>query len=202
MDRKHNFNHMGSSKKSILIINASLSGSKGNTARILSVASKSLSKRFSVKTVSLLDSSYSKIRSEIKKSSGIIVGTGTHWESWSSRLQKFLEDATPDEGSDVWMGKPCAIVVTMHSFGGDGVSSRLMSVLNCLGAYVPPMCRMVYSFVGQESMKNKKGGLLDDIWCKEDVALVCHNLSEAVSGSSAWESWKVDRKNTNKVWVE
>ena len=85
----------------------------------------------------------------LRQANGIVFVTGTYWDSWGSPLQKFLEDLTPWECSDVWLGKPAAVVVSMQEVGGKAVLSRLQGVLSSLGCIIPPCSGMVYSHVGQ-----------------------------------------------------
>lgn len=190
-------------KKPFLIINAALGGNSGNTAKLLKIAERKLSKNFDVDVVCLKEGvSYKSCREKIRKSVGFIIGTGTHWESWSSLLQKFIEDATPDEGSKVWLGKPCGLIVTMHATGGSGVLTRLMATMNLMGCYTPPICAMSYSLAEHIALSSEKRGLAHDFWSPHDVETICYNLVEAINGTRNWKFWRVDKAHSHDVWLK
>ena len=188
--------------KTILIINGSLAGRSGNTAKILEKLKKKLPKEFKIDQVCLKDKNgYEACRKKIKKSDGIVLGTGTHWSSWSSVFQGFLEYMTKYPDCDEWgLGKPCAVIVTMHSVGGDGVMSKTVNMMNMVGAYVPPFCAMTYSLVNQIALKHMKSNLYDELWSLDDLDTVCNNLSEAVKGTNKWKSWNFTKNKPNKIY--
>src|SRR5688500_4181217 len=101
--------------KNILIVNAGLNGATGNTAALLRVAEHALSGHAVTTRVLATGIRYADIRSELQAAAALVIGTGTHWDSWSHLLQQFLEEATEDEGTAVFLGKPTAVFVTMHS---------------------------------------------------------------------------------------
>ncbi|MEK6878085.1 MAG: NAD(P)H-dependent oxidoreductase [Nanoarchaeota archaeon] len=188
-------------KKNILIINAALNGSTGNTAQLLKIAERKLRQSFEVDTVCLNNRiTFDKCISKIKNASGFIIGTGVHWNGWSSLLQKFLESATPTEGKEMWLGKPCGFIVTMHSVGGIEVLSRLITTMNLMGCFTPPACGMSYSLAEHKSRKSKFNENI--FWDSSDINIVCHNLSEAINHSNSWKFWKVDRSHINDVWLK
>ena len=114
------------SKRRVLVLNAALNGREGNTAVLLRRAMKSLSPAVEVTECVLAETpAYADVREGLLAADAFVIGTGTHWDSWSHLLQKFLEDGTLDEGTPVWLGKPAAVLVTMHSVGGKAVLSRL-----------------------------------------------------------------------------
>ncbi len=137
----------------------------------------------------------------IRDADGILIGSGTHWDSWSSHLQSLLEHATPTEGTDLWLGKPVAIIITQHAVGGKAVLSRLQGVLSTFGCLIPPMSGLVYSLVNQESLRANGNGS-DDVWCRDDIDTICHNLFTAARGKRTWKAWPVDRKNYRARWID
>jgi chromate reductase, NAD(P)H dehydrogenase (quinone) len=190
------------SKPKILIVNGSRLGSKGNTNKLLSFAKKLLDKKAVVSIIVLRDTPKETVLKKIKASDGLLIGTGTHWDSWSKYLQAFLEYATGSETTKTWLGKPAAVLISEHSVGGKGVLSRLQGVLVTYGCMIPPLSGMVYSLVGQKTtLVGGKGA--DDVWAYEDVKIICHNLVEAVTASkqAEWCKWEVGKGNYEEVWV-
>ncbi len=220
----------------LLLLNASLTGDAGNTAVLLSHAHRLLARRATVESLTLAASftSTSVSRSQLsalsssllpvsqpsalnpqllgalQRADGFLLGTGTHWDSWSSVLQKFLEDATPHEGTALWLGKPAAVVVTEHSVGGKAVLSRLQGVLITLGCTLPPMSGLVLSRAALLAAEHAPDpATTSDFWCEADLRVVCHNLAEAarVSLSGAkpdhprWRTWPVDRRDFSARWL-
>ncbi len=187
----------------ILIVNGSCGGAHGNTAVLLDLAVQCLSTRATVSQLNLTDDfSSDRARELLKASSGFVFGSGTYWDSWGSPLQKFLEEMTPTEGSDLWLGKPAGVIVTTHSVGGKGVLSRLQGVLNTFGAAIPPMSGLVYSTVNHLALKQGESALTDDLWRPDDIKVVCHNLLEACANGKNWIAWPVDRASFGARWLE
>lgn len=187
--------------KNFLLINGSLSGSDGNTAVLMSYAADRLAKHGSVRWLNLSEGvSVTRAEQELQACSGIMIATGTYWDSWGSPLQKFFEDMTHTEGSACWLGKPVGVVVSMHSVGGKGVLSRLQGVLNTFGAIIPPMSGMVYSAVADLALQATDHTITKDLWRPSDLDIICHNLIESCNGSRQWRSWPVDRENLSGLW--
>lgn len=201
----------------ILILNAALAGGEGNTAVALEKLRRALARggKVEVRVVVLAGEndgaredaesgvkSFAEVKAGLAWAEGFAIGTGTHWDSWSSVLQRFLEEATESEGTKLWLGKPAACVVTEHSVGGKGVLSRLQGVLVTLGCMVPPMSGVVLSKSTQMAMERKgaKTGA-EDFWCADDLKIVAHNLVEAVKGARRWKAWPVDREDFAKRWM-
>ncbi len=185
----------------VLVVNAGLNGARGNTAVLLARVAAHLSPRVSVVTVTLAEGGgYAAVRRELQQADAFVVGTGTHWDSWSHLLQQMLEEATVDEGTALWLGKPAAVVVTMHSVGGKGVLSRLQGVLNTFGCAIPPMSGLVYSLANQAAIEASAPGT-DDLWCLEDVAVVCDNLLTALGLHAAYRAWPTDRARFAERWI-
>lgn len=185
----------------ILILNAALNGRNGNTAVLLDRAAEFLRPFAEVRVLYLAeDYIYARVREELMAARGIIVGTGTHWDSWSSMLQRFLEDTTPDEGEAAWFAKPAGVLVSMHSVGGKGVVSRLQGVLSTLGCLIPPMSGMAYSYANQTAL-SAPGALAGDLWSLEDVDTVAWNVLTAALNEKDYRKWPVDRTRAGDKWI-
>ena len=217
----------------VLLLNASLAGDAGNTAVLLARAHRLLARRATVESLTLASHPGSTFEAPSRHSSagatadqpsnlssqlvralqradGLLIGTGTHWDSWSSVLQKFLEDATPHEGTALWLGKPAAVVVSEHSTGGKGVLSRLQGVLVTLGCTLPPMSGLVLSRAALLASQHAPDpATTADFWCEADLRVVCHNLAEAARVSlpgatpplTRWRTWPVDRHDFHARWI-
>lgn len=204
----------------LLLINASLAGEAGNTAVLLAQARRLLARRATVESLTLvalpsgsvsqLSALNPQLLAALQRADGFLLGTGTHWDSWSSVLQKFLEDATPHEGTALWLGKPAAVVVSEHSVGGKAVLSRLQGVLVTLGCTLPPMSGLVLSRAALLAAKHAPDpATTSDFWCEADLRIVCHNLAEAARVSLAgakpprprWRTWPVDRRYFSARWL-
>ena len=193
----------------LLLLNASLAGDAGNTAVLLARARQLLARRASVESLTLAkNNDFAAVQTHLQHADGFLFGTGTHWDSWSSLLQKFLEDATPAEGTKLWLGKPAAVVVSEHCVGGKGVLSRLQGVLVTLGCTLPPMSGMVLSRAAVIAAKHDAAAARD-FWCVDDLRVVCHNLAEAARASlldaspstPRWKTWPVDREDFAARWL-
>ena len=188
----------------LLLLNAALAGDAGNTAVLLAEAQALLTPHAEVAFVTLAGPGapdFAALRPQLETADGFLFGTGTHWDSWSSVLQKFLEDATPAEGTALWLGKPVAVVVSEHSTGGKGVLSRLQGVLVTLGCTLPPMSGLVLSRAAMLAARHDAQAA-QDFWCRDDLAVVCHNLAEAAAGTRHWKTWPVDRSDFAARWLE
>ena len=191
------------SRPRLLLLNASLAGDVGNTAVLLAEAQALLAPHAEVAAVTLAGPNapdFAALRPNLETADGFLFGTGTHWDSWSSVLQKFLEDATHAEGTALWLGKPAAVVVSEHSTGGKGVLSRLQGVLVTLGCTLPPMSGLVLSRAALIAARHDPAAA-SDFWCRDDLAVVCHNLVEAAAGTRRWKTWPVDREGFADRWV-
>ncbi len=197
---------------SILILNGSPSGSKGNCEvliRNLSAQFKrdSDGKKEEVQVVHLTEIKWTaaetkKVFAIIEKAHGFIFVTGTYWDSWGSPLQMFLENVTPLEGRPAFLGKPAVVLVLNHSVGGKGVLSRLQGVLSTLGCLIPPMSGMVYSWVSQQALKKASvGETQSDLWSLEDLTQILENFKKALQIKVKWTSWPVDRNDYRKIWL-
>jgi multimeric flavodoxin WrbA len=173
----------------ILIINGSLGGAGGNTAVMLRRLEKEFQPRADLRTLELL-----------AWCDGLVFSTGTYWDSWGSPLQKFLEEMTGTEATELWLGKPAAVLVTMHSVGGKAVLSRLQGVLNTLGCAIPPMSGFVYSLSNQLALATPSD-FADDFWRLDDLQSIAENLLRAAAARAVYASWPVDRQDPRRRWI-
>lgn len=221
-------NPMPARRPHLLLLNASLAGDAGNTAILLARARRLLARRATVESLTLaprIDHSVShlsslnarlrvgvgpQLRAALTRADGFLLGTGTHWDSWSSVLQKFLEDATATEATKLWLGKPAAVVVSEHSTGGKGVLARLQGVLVTFGCSIPPLSGLVLSRAAVLAAKHAPDPTTtNDFWCETDLRIVCHNLAEAARTSlpgakpelPRWRKWPVDREGFAARWL-
>ena len=194
----------------LLLLNASLAGEQGNTAVLLARAKYMIAQRATVEIVTLGAGdgmTFEELRPQLESADGFLFGTGTHWDSWSSVLQRCLEEATPAEATALWLGKPAAVVVSEHSVGGKAVLSRLQGVLVTLGCLIPPMGGMVVSKAVRIAAAFDATAARD-LWIDEDLAVVCDNLAEAARASqpgaspAQWKAWSVERDDISARWVE
>ena len=192
----------GSSLPVVTVLNGGIGGAGGNTAVILEELAGVLRGRAEVFLVNL-ERGFDKaeVRAQITRSAGLVFGTGTYWDSWGSPLQKFLEEVTDWEGGAEWLGKPAAVIVTMHSVGGKGVLSRLQGVLSTLGCAIPPMSGLVCSMVNQLALDGERTEFHDDLWSREDLKIVGENLLVAIGGGENWTKWSVDAQTPRRLWV-
>jgi hypothetical protein len=196
--------------RSVLVINGGLGGRSGNTAvlldRLVSHLSDCRMRRVNLASwgpALAISGRLAKFGNRLLADvDGFVFGTGTYWDSWGSPMQRFLEAMTRFEGGDIFLGKPAAVVVTMHSVGGKEVLSRLGGVLNTMGMWMPPMCGMVYSTVNHLLLRNGLGSdWAEDVWSLEDLAVIAHNLQQAMDGGRDWIGWPVDRKPPGRRWI-
>ncbi len=201
----------------VLLVNGSPSGKHGNTAHVLGQIAVHLQLGAAVESLVLMDGhDPNLLEARVRESDGFVFATGTYWDSWGSPLQRFLESLTSIEASDAWLGKPAAVLVTMHSVGGKGVLSRLQGVLNTLGLLLPPLTGWVYSAAAQAAiarLESRHHGDLDpamlvqamiaeDLWRLADLEIVAHNLLAALYRTNNWKAWSVDREAFDVRWIE
>jgi chromate reductase len=106
-------------------------------------------------------------------------------------MQRFLEVMTAFETSDLFVGKPVGVVVTMDSVGGSDVAERLLGVFSTLGCFVPPLTMLVVSRLATE-LRDVAGN--DDVWQVDDADALVQNLVLAMNAAAVpWRSWPVVR---------
>lgn len=192
--------------KNILIVNGSLGGSRGNTSVLIDEAKKLIALHGGNVDILHLEelegSGESDVARQLSWANGFIFTTGTYWDSWGSPMQKFLESCTQYEASNVFLFKPAAVMVSMHSVGGKSVLSRLQGVLNTIGLAIPPMSGLVYALSTHLAMQSEDKTFNEDFWSMEDVEIVVHNLMTAVTKKYEYKAWPVDRKDPKRRWLQ
>ncbi len=191
--------------KKLLVIDGSLQGKDGNTTRLTHFLLAELQSKISIDYLEL-KACRNMVDEEqrFRAADGFVFTTGTYWQSWSSYAQRFFEEVTLWEGTDIWLGKPMCTLVTMHSVGGLEVLSRLQANFLLLGAFIPPMCGLVYSYVNHRAFavpEKEHEGL--DMWGLQDVPVVAHNLLEAINKTHNYRSWEVDVQTAaGRIWLK
>lgn len=188
----------------VLAIQAGLGGTTGNGAILLAHALEHLAPHAELETAVLATApGFAPHRDAIARADAIVIATGTYWDGFSSHLQRFFEEATETEGTDLWLGKPIACLVSAHSAGGKAVLSRLQGVLVTLGASIPPMGGLVVTLAAQIAIDHATPEEAADLWCVADLEVVCHNLLVAArtADRAAYRAWHVDRRDPMRVWL-
>lgn len=187
----------------ILILNGSLGGADGNTSHLVSKMVFLLSAHAELRVVHLSEEGApgsGEWEKQLSWADGFVFTTGTYWDSWGSPLQKFLEEVTGSEAGPAWLGKPAAVLVTMHSVGGKGVLSRLQGVLNTLGCSIPPMSGFVYSLVNHLALRCGSS-FAQDFWQLADLEAIAENLRAAIAARPPVRAWPVDREDPRRLWI-
>lgn len=187
---------------SVLILNAGLAGSGGNSAVVARRCSELL-EALGVRhqRVVLRDAAPGEARAALERAERLVFVTGTYWGGFSSLLQQLLEELTPTEASELWLGKPAAVLVTAHQVGAQSVLFRLQGVLVTLGCLVAPMSGVVISKLG-EALRARAPELCDDVWGLEDVATALHNLLAVPFAPRAFRAWSVDHEHFAETWLD
>ncbi len=193
--------------KKILHLIASLEGKAGNTYKLIGDLKNSLPAGFEIKEIELL--SLSKLTSADYKTKileiftdidALVISTGTYWDSWSSHLQRFLEESTFLEASPLVFSKPASIIVSMHTVGGKEMLSRLQGVLSTQGYLIPPQSSLVLSYLAEKNL-NDNDSFADDFWTKKEIPLIMKNLCAFIDIKTTATPWEVDQKDPKRVWA-
>src|SRR5437868_13680976 len=133
----------------LLLLNGSLRGSTGNTARLLERAQRFLPADWQSETLSLPEYSgtIEGLAERLLAADAFLIGTGVYWGSWGSPLQRFLEVMSAYELSPCFLGKPAGAVVSADSVGGLDIAQRLLGAFSLLGCVIPPLSTVVVSRV-------------------------------------------------------
>jgi multimeric flavodoxin WrbA len=153
---------------SLLLVNGSLRGARGDTAAAFAhVTRRAVARGVEVDELVLadVDGAASAVIDRVKRADAMIVGTGAVWSSPSSVMMRFLEVLTPHELE--FLGKSAGVVVSMDSTGGVECGSRLMMALNLMGFALPPCSLVVLA---------RNGGDDDDVWSTKDLAVLVDNV--------------------------
>lgn len=179
----------------LLILNGSLRGQTGNTGRVTEILARLANARGLDGTVLTLAEPRPRHRWEaaMREADALFVLTGAYWGSCGSVLQGWLEEATPHEGTDLFLGKPVAVGITSDSVGGLGVALRLIYALNCFGCVLPAQGMVIISRVANELIR-ERGDLhpdVQDVWGARDLATALDHL--LATPRIEYESWDVER---------
>jgi hypothetical protein len=187
---------------SVLIINAGLAGAQGNS-QVVAERCADLLRELGVphETLLLQGAAPGAARAALARAERLVVISGTYWGGFSSLLQQLFEELTPTETSELWLGKPAAVLVTAHQVGAQSVLFRLQGVLVCFGCLIPPLSGVVISKVG-EALRQRAPELCDDVWGLEDVATALSNLLAAPLTPGVFRAWPVDREHFAERWLE
>ncbi len=191
----------------LLLLDASLAGPGGNSSALLDrLATRLAAPDITLDRAALAGpgaADFPALAPRLRAAHGFVIATGTHWDSWSSPLQKFLEDATPAEATPLWLGKPAAVLVTEHSVGGKAVLSRLQGVLVTLGCALPPLSGLVLSRAARLARQHTPDArATEDFWSEDDLEIIAHNLLAALRQAPApWRAWPVDRADYRARWL-
>jgi len=190
-----------------------MGGRTGNTSMLLKKIKRMLLKingEVKIKIVHLHPSfCWNTVKRNIKKADGLILATGTYWDSWGSPMQLLFEKMTVLEGSKYLVGKPACAIVTMHSVGGKEVCSRILGNLVSLGCMVPPFAGFAYSYADHVAHKSRTSGkkLLDDVWHIQDLEALLTNLLAAANASPkpqyhVWDFLNTTAFDPTTVWLK
>ncbi|MCB9593159.1 MAG: NAD(P)H-dependent oxidoreductase [Sandaracinaceae bacterium] len=185
------------------VVNAGRGGAGGNSAALCQLAAAHLTdRRVEVEVVTLAEiPGFAPHRGAFERADLLVFATGTYWDAWSSKLGELLEEATPTEGTALWLGKPVCVLVSAHEVGGKGVLSRLQGVLVTMGCLVPPMSGVVVNRSSDIARAHATPGEADDLWGPADVEVAIHNVVEAARGTRGWRAWDVDRERFAERWL-
>lgn len=187
---------------SVLILNAGLGGGQGNSQIISTRCAEILEQRGVLYEILVLrDAVPGDVPAALERAERLVIVTGTYWGGVSSLLQQLLEELTPTETSQLWLGKPAAVLVSAHQVGAQSVLFRLQGVLVTFGCSLPPLSGVVISKVG-EALRARAPDLCEDVWGLEDVATALHNLVAAPFLPRSYRIWPVDREHYADRWLE
>jgi NAD(P)H-dependent FMN reductase len=186
---------------SVLILNAGLGGRAGNSQVVAEHAARWLQQRgVPHRLLTLRDAPGGDVPAALERAERLVFVSGTYWGGFSSLLQQLLEELTPSETSELWLGKPAAVFVTAHQVGAQSVLHRLQGVLVTLGCALPPLSGVVISKVG-EALRDRAPELCDDVWGLSDVETALHNLLASPYSPRAFRVWPVDREHYGQRWL-
>ena len=186
---------------SVLIVNAGLAGSQGNSEVVAQHSAERLrALGVAHERLVLRDAPPGAARAALERAQRLVFVTGTYWGGFSSLLQQLFEELTPTEGSALWLGKPAAALVTAHQVGAQSVLFRLQGVLVTLGCAIPPMSGVVISKVA-EALRARAPELCADVWGLEDVGVALHNLLAPAYEPAIFRAWPVDSQHYAERWL-
>lgn len=177
----------------LLLLNGSLRGSDGNTARLLQRASDMLPPDWQADTLCLADyrGTVQALAERLTSAHAFLIGSGVYWGSWASPLQRFLEVMSSFELSPCFLGKPAGALISADSVGGLDVAQRLLGAFSLLGCLVPPLSSVVLSRAACAATAADPEANAD-VWQFDDIEVVVNNLVVAKTLTrAAWSTWPV-----------
>ena len=179
----------------LLLLNGSLRGGDGNTARFLQRAAAALPKSWQAETLCLSEyrGTVEALADRLSNADAFLIGSGVYWGSWGSPLQRFLEVISSYELSACFLGKPAAAVISADSVGGLDVAQRLLGAFSLLGCLLPPLSSVVLSRTACAATAADAEANAD-VWQLEDLEVVVNNVVLAQAfARTAWATWRVRR---------
>jgi chromate reductase len=187
---------------SVLLINAGLGGRCGNSQVVAEHCSKILTGLGVAHEIAVLEGARpGAVQAAIARAERLVFVSGTYWGGFSSLLQQLFEELTPTEASELWLGKPAAVLVTAHQVGAQSVLFRLQGVLVTFGCLVAPMSGVVITKVG-EGLRARAAELCGDVWGLDDIATALHNLLAVPFAPATFRAWPVDREHYAERWLD
>jgi len=177
----------------LLLLNGSLRGAQGNTARLLQRAARALPASWHAEALCLADyrGTVEALAERLSSADAFLIGSGVYWGSWGSPLQRFLEVISSYELSRCFLGKPAGSLISADSVGGLDVAQRLLGAFSLLGCLLPPLSSVVLSRAAcAASAADPEANA--DVWQLEDLEVVVQNLVLAQAFAVAtWSTWPV-----------
>jgi len=176
-----------------MLLNGSLRGTDGNTARLLRRAALALPVTWRTDALCLAEyaGTVEALAERLLSADAFLIGSGVYWGSWGSPLQRFLEVITSYELSKCFLGKPAGAVISADSVGGLDVAQRLLGAFSLLGCLLPPLSSVVLSRAACAATAADPEAN-QDVWQREDLEVVVQNLVLAQGLTSApWATWPV-----------
>src|SRR4051812_6171761 len=177
----------------LLVLNGSLRGSQGNSARLLRRAAQTLPATWRADVLCLADyhGTVEALADRLLAADAFLIGSGVYWGSWGSPLQRFLEVMSSYELSHCFLGKPAGALISADSVGGLDVAQRLLGAFTLLGCLLPPLCSVVLSRAACAATAADPDAN-GDVWQLEDLEVVVRNLQLAAPfASTSWATWPV-----------
>jgi len=177
----------------LLLLNGSLRGTHGNTARFLQRAAQALPASWQADALCLADyrGTVEALADRLSSANAFLIGSGVYWGSWGSPLQRFLEVISSYELSRCFLGKPAGALISADSVGGLDVAQRLLGAFSLLGCLLPPLSSVVLSRAACAATAADPEANAD-VWQIEDVDVVVQNLLLARAfADAAWATWPV-----------
>lgn len=177
----------------LLLLNGSLRGTQGNSARLLQRAAGALPSTWHADSLCLADyrGTVEALAERLLSADAFLIGSGVYWGSWGSPLQRFLEVISGYELSACFLGKPAGALISADSVGGLDVAQRLLGAFSLLGCVQPPLSSVVLSRAAcAASAADPQANA--DVWQLEDLEVVVHNLVLAQAfAEKTWATWPV-----------